>query len=126
MNKTIINTLMAAVFSASLGFASSSAIAGRDFFQEQLIQNLQQSKQKLEKAKLARGIQQQNLINEHSKMLHENMEMCRSMKPKASMTEQERNEWYAEHQKIMDLMMVQMMEKEKVMMSSTYCNAHKK
>ena len=126
MNKTIINTLITTAFIANLGFASTNAMARNDFLQEQLIQNLQLSKQKLEKAKLAQGEKQQKLIQEHSNMLHDNMAACRSMKPKAAMTEQERDEWYAEHQKIMDLMMEQMMEKEKVMMSSTYCDAHKK
>lgn len=51
MKNKIINTLIATALIASLGFASTSAIAGRDFFQEQLIQNLQVTKQKLEKAK---------------------------------------------------------------------------
>lgn len=118
MKNKIINTLIATALIASLGFASTSAIAGRDFFQEQLIQNLQVTKQKLEKAKTSKGTEQQKLINEHSQMLHDNMVTCREMKPKAGMTEQERDEWFAEHQKIMDDLMSQMMEEQKLKMSS--------
>ncbi len=41
MKKTLINALIATAFLASLSLASTGAMAGRDFFQEQLIQNLQ-------------------------------------------------------------------------------------
>ena len=127
MKKSIINTLITTAFIASLGFASTSAMAGRDFFQEQLIQNMQVTKQKLEKAKAAKGAEQQKLMGEHMQMLHENMAACREMKPKASMTEKERDEWFAEHQKIMDDMMSQMMEEHKVRMSSAApCDMTKK
>lgn len=127
MNKTIINTLISAAFVASLGFATSNAIAGPDSFQIQIIQKLQQTKQKLAQAKAAQGAEQQKLLGEHMQMLHENMAACREMKPKAGMTEKERDEWFAEHQKIMDDMMVQMMEEHKVRMSSAVpCDMIKK
>lgn len=124
MNKTIINTLITTAFIASLGFVSTSAMAGRDFFQEQIMQNLQVTKQKLQKAADAKGDKQEALIKEHSTLLQDNMAACREMKPKAGMTEQERDEWFAEHQKIMDEMMSQMMEKEALIMSLTNCNKH--
>ena len=59
-------------------------------------------------------------------MLHENMKVCRQMKPKTGMTESERNEWFTEHQKIMDDMMGQMMEEHKVKMSLKPCAVIKK
>ncbi|MEQ1603178.1 MAG: hypothetical protein ABL885_15590 [Methylophilaceae bacterium] len=127
MKKTIINTFITTILIASLGFSATSAMAGRDFFQEQLIQNLQITKQKLEKAKTAKGAEQQKLMGEHMQMLHDNMATCREMKPKAGMTEQERDEWFVDHQKIMDDMMVQMMEEHKVRMSSAEpCDMTKK
>ena len=126
MKKTIINTFITTILIASLGFSATSAMAGRDFFQEQLIQNLQITKQKLEKAKTAKGAEQQKLMDEHMQMLHENMAVCREMKPKAGMTESERDEWFAEHQKIMDDMMSQMMEEHKVGMASMPCDTVKK
>lgn len=126
MKKSIINTLITTLFIASLGLAATSAVAGRDFFQEQLIQNLQVTKQKLENAKAAKGAEQQKLMGEHMQMLHDNMATCRNMKPKAGMTEKERDEWFAEHQKIMDDMMSQMMEEHKVNMSTAACDSVKK
>ncbi len=126
MNNKIINTLITTAFIASLGFASTNVMAGRDFFQEQLIHNMQVTKQKLEKAKASQDAEQQKLLNEHAQMLHENMATCRNMKPKAGMTEKERDEWFAEHQKIMDDMMAQMMEEHKLEMTSTPCDAVKK
>lgn len=125
MKKSIINTLITTAFIASLSFASTGAMAGRDFFQEQLIQNLQVTKQKLKQAEAAKGAEQQKLLGEHMRMLHDNMNACREMKPKAGMTEKERDEWYTEHQKIMDDMMVQMMEEHKVKMSTKPCDVVK-
>lgn len=125
MKNTIINTLLATVFISALTLASTSVMAGRDFFQEQLIKNLQVTKQKLEKAEVAKGKNQQTLIKEHSTMLHDNMVACSRMKPKAGMTEQERDEWFAEHQTIMHEIMSQMMEKEALIASLTHCDTHK-
>lgn len=126
MNNKIIITLITTAFIASLSFASTGAMAGRDFFQEQLIQNMQVTKQKLKLAEAAKGTEQQKLLTEHMQMLHENMAACREMKPKAGMTEKERDEWFAEHQKIMDDLMSQMMEEHKVKMASAPCETGKK
>ena len=65
-------------------------------------------------------------MGEHIQMLHDDMVACREMKPKAGMTESERDAWFAEHQKIMDDMMSQMMEEHKVKMASMPCDAVKK
>lgn len=126
MSNKMMNTIVTTALIACLGFASASAMAGRDFFQEQLIQNLQVSKQKLDKAKASQGAEQQKLLSEHAQMLNDNMAACREMKPKAGMTEKERDEWFAEHQKIMDALMGQMMEEHKVKSSSMPCDHHMK
>ena len=125
MKNTMINTLFSAIFITSLSFASISAMAARDFYQEQLIQNIQLTKQKLQKAEAAKGKSQQALIKEHSTMLHDNMLACSQMKPKAGMTEQERDEWFAEHQAIMHEIMSQMMQKEALITSLTNCDTRK-
>jgi len=126
MKKSMINTLITTAFIASLGFAATSAIArGPDFEQQRLIMQVQQAKQKLQQAQAAKGAEQQKLMGEHMQMLHDDMAACREMKPKAGMTESERDVWYAEHQKIMDDMMSQMMEEHKVKMASVPCDTGK-
>ena len=127
MKKSIINTLITTVFIASLGFAATSAIArGPDFEQQRLMVQVLQARQKLQQAEAAKGTEQQKLMGEHIQMLHDDMVACREMKPKAGMTESERDAWFAEHQKIMDDMMSQMMEEHKVKMASMPCDAVKK
>lgn len=128
MNKSIINTLVTTAFIASLGFTATSAMArgGPDFEQQRLIMQVLQAKQKLQQAEAAKGPEQQKLMGEHMQMLHDDMKACREMKPKAGMTEKERDEWFAEHQKIMDNMMTQMMEEQKVNIASMPCDVMKK
>ena len=125
MNKSFINTLISAAFIASLGFAATSALAGPgpDFLQQKLNMQVLQAKQKLQQAQAAKGAEQQKLMGEHMQMLHDDMAACREMKPKAGMTESERDAWFAEHQKIMDDMMSQMMEEHKINMASVPCDA---
>ena len=126
MKKTFINTIITTAFITCLGLASTNTLAGRDSYQEKLVNDVQMTKQKLEKAKAAKGVEQDKLLSEHMPMLHENMKVCRQMKPKAGMTESERDEWFTEHQKIMDDMMGQMMEEHKVKMSVKPCDVIKK
>lgn len=128
MKKSIINTLITTAFIASLGFTATSAMArgGPDLQQQGLIMQVLQAKQKLQQAEAAKGTEQQKLSGEHMQMLHDDMKACREMKPKAGMTEKERDVWFAEHQKIMDDMMTQMMEAQKVKMSSVPCDIVKK
>lgn len=100
MKKTIINTLVTTALITSLGFATTNAMGGSSFAQEQLVKDCQLNKQKLEKAKASQGAEQQTLLSEHMRMLHENMNVCRQMKPKAGMNETERDEWFKEHKKL--------------------------
>ena len=127
MKKSIINTLITTVFIASLGFSATTALArGTDFEQQRLMVQVLQARQKLQQAEAAKGTEQQKLMGEHKQMLHDDMVACREMKPKAGMTESERDAWFAEHQKIMDDMMTQMMEEQKVKMASVPCDTGKK
>lgn len=117
MNKKIINKLITAAVIASFGLTAVSAMAGPDFFQQQMTRQLHEAKQKLKAAEAAKGAERQKLMDEHMKMLHETMEQCRALKPKASMTAKEHEDWIHEHQKIMDQMMDQMMEAHHMMMN---------
>lgn len=116
MKKTLINTFITTAFIASLGFATTYAMAGQDYFQQQMTQRLMQSKQKLQQAQAAAGMERQKLMAEHMQMLQKNMGDCRNMKPKAGMTAKETDEWYTEHQKLMAQIMDQLMEEHRFMM----------
>lgn len=117
MKTSILNKLVVAAFVASLGFTATSVVAGQDEFQRQMTQQILKAKQKQKEAEAAKGAERQKLMGEHMKMLHASMEKCAAMKPKAGMSEQERDEWYGEHQKLMDQMMEQMMQDHRMMMN---------
>ncbi len=125
MNKKLVNILIAATFVTSLGL-SSTVMAGPDYQQQQIIRQMAQTKQKLQQAEAAKAEERQKFLDEHQQMLHDNMSKCREMKPKANMAEKERDEWYAEHQKIMDEIMNQMMEEHHLQMTSAPCGDSKK
>lgn len=126
MNKRIIKKLITATFIASLGFAATAVMAGPDFFQQQMTRQLHEAKQKLKAAETAKGVERQKLMAEHMKMLHDTMEKCRALKPNANMTTQEHKEWINEHQKIMDMIMDQMMEEHHMMMNMGASDTPKK
>ena len=126
MKKSIINTFITTAFIASLGLSATGAMAGPDSMQLDLMRKVHASQEKLKQAQAAKGAEQQKLMGEHMQMLHVDMKACREMKPKAGMTESERDAWFTEHQKIMDDMMSQMMEEHKVKTASMPCDAVKK
>lgn len=90
------------------GFALTAS-AAMDETQHLLSQRVAQAKQVQQQALAAKGEERQKLLSNHMKLMHEHMEACRAMKPKADLTEKERDEWYVEQQKIMNQMMDQMM-----------------
>jgi acyl transferase domain-containing protein len=118
MKQRMLNKLVATVFIASLGFATTSAIAGPDFFQQQINQRLIQSQQKLKAAEAAKGAERQKLMEEHMKIMRETMTKMQAMKPKAGMTMQEHEDWINEHQKLMEQVMGQMMEEHHLLIGS--------
>jgi acyl transferase domain-containing protein len=118
MKQRMLNKLVATVFIASLGFATTSAIAGPDIFQQQINQRLIQSQQKLKAAEAAKGAERQKLMEEHMKIMRETMTKMQAMKPKAGMTMQEHEDWINEHQKLMEQVMGQMMEEHHLLIGS--------
>jgi len=116
MKKQMLNQLVATVFIASLGFTATAALAGPDSAQQQMIQQLMKSKQKLKEAEAAKGAERQKLMGEHMKMMQGTMKQMQDMKPKAGMSMKEHEDWINEHQKLMSQMMEQMMGEHHMMM----------
>ena len=93
-----------------------SSLAAQDEGQRLITQRLQEQKLKLAAAEKAQGAERDRLMQDHMKMMQETMGKMQSMKPRDSMTPQEQKEWMAEHQKLMQLMMDQMMTEHHMMM----------
>ena len=118
MKQRMLNKLVATVLIASFGFATTSAIAGPDIFQQQINQRLIQSQQKLKAAEAAKGAERQKLMEDHMKIMRETMTKMQAMKPKAGMTMQEHEDWINEHQKLMEQVMGQLMEEHHMLIGS--------
>lgn len=95
---------------------SLPALAAQDEAQRLVTQRLQEQKLKLAAAEKAQGAERERLMQEHMKMMQETMGRMQAMKPHEGMTPQEQNEWIAEHQKLMQQMMDQMMTGHHMMM----------
>jgi len=106
---------LAALLTAALA-VPVSGLAGPDALQRQLLQRLQASQQKQEQAERAKDVERGTLMQEHLKMMEENMKMMQAMRPRKGMTMEEHEEWIAEHQKIMDMMLEQMMRDQQMLM----------
>ncbi|MBK6805000.1 MAG: hypothetical protein IPG84_09140 [Betaproteobacteria bacterium] len=93
-----------------------SSLAGQDEGQRLITQRLQEQKLKLAAAEKAQGAERDKLMQDHMNMMQETMGKMQAMKPRDGMTPQEQKEWMAEHQKLMQLMMDQMMTEHHMMM----------
>ena len=107
-------TLIAIAASAFIGLPLAS-LAAPDEAQRQMIQRIQEQKQKLAAAESAQGVDRQKLMSEHMKMMGDTMGKMQMMKPRASMTATEKDEWMTEHQRLMEQMMGQMMQEHHMM-----------
>ena len=126
MNKQSINKIIAITVLSSFGFLSTLAYAAIDEAQRQMIQKVQEAKQKLKQAEAAKGTERQKLMSEHMKMMHETMTKMQTMQPKSGMTMQEHEEWIGEHQKLMNQMLEQMMTEHHLLMDMSPDPMHKK
>lgn len=111
MKKTLIAALAGLALALPL-----AAFAPPDENQKQMIQRVQESKQKLVAAQAASGAQRQKMMQEHMKLMQEVMAQMRTAKPREGMTPQQMREWMDEHMKLMDQMMGQMMDEHHMMM----------
>lgn len=96
--------------------AVTSVYAGPDENQRQLIQRVQEQKAQLKAVEAAKGAERQKLMDQHMKVTMEIVGKMRAMKPKAGMTVKQQEEWIAEHQKLMEQVMGQMMEEHHLLM----------
>jgi hypothetical protein len=101
--------LIATVALIAFAAVPLATFAGQDEAQRQITQRLQEQKLKLAAAEKAQGA-------ERDKMMQETMGKMQTMKPREGMTMQEQKEWMAEHQKLMEQMMGQMMTEHHMMM----------
>ena len=100
----------------AIGTLSLPALAGQDEGQRLITQRLQEQKLKLSAAEKAQGAERDRLMQDHMKMMQETMGKMQGMKPRDGTTLQEQKEWMAEHQKLMQQMMDQMMTEHHMMM----------
>lgn len=124
MNTNIVNKLLIPAILINLSLTAPLAMAGPDFFQQQMTQQILKAKQKQKEAEAAKGAERQKLMGEHMQMLHATMQKCAAMKPKVGMSEQELDEWYSEHQKLMDQIMEQMMQDHRMVMDKGDMHTH--
>jgi len=103
---------------ALIAFAATpfAAYAGQDETQRLITQRLQVQKLKIVAAETAQGAEREKLMQEHMMMMQETMGKMVAMKPREGMTPQEQKEWMAEHQKLMEQMLGQMMQEHHMMM----------
>ena len=89
---------------------------GPDAAQQQLIQQTQQAKMKMQEVERAKEAERTKLLGEHMKMMDVIIGKMNAMKPRAGMTMKEHEEWIAENQKLMEMVMGQMMQEHHMLM----------
>lgn len=102
----------------ALALLSAHAVAGPDEAQRQAIQRVIEAKQRLAKAEQAKGAERERLMREHMELMQDAMEKMRASKPDLDADLAHQRDWIAEHQKLMDQMMGQMMEQHRMVMES--------
>ena len=108
--------ILIAIATLALTGLPLASLAGPDESQRMMIQRIQEQKQKLNAAKAAQGVERQKLMAEHMKMMQGTMGTMQAMKPRADMAPKDQSEWLAEHQKLIEQMMGQMMDEHHMMM----------
>jgi hypothetical protein len=119
MTMKTIPIAIVSLLSAMLALPPAAALAGPDSLQRQLLQQLEESQRKLEQARQASEAERLKLMQEHMSMMEESMKMMQAMRPRKGMTMEEHEEWIAQHQRIMDTMLEQMMKDQQMLMQMT-------
>jgi hypothetical protein len=96
------------VFLALMGTALRGWSAP-DEVQRQILRHIIESEEKLTQAGKAKGEERQRLMGEHMQAMRRALEQMRAAQPRPGMTPEQQSEWIAEHQRLMDQMMEQMM-----------------
>ena len=110
-----MRTFLTILLAAAVVALSFGASAGPDESQRMMTQQIMQAKQKLAAAEAAQGAERQKMMQDHMAMMQKTMGQMQAMKPGANITPAEQNGWIAEHQKLMGLMMGQMMDEHHLM-----------
>src|SRR3990172_4828263 len=91
--------------------------AAPDGLQKYLIQKVINAKRELAQAQAVQGAcrARARLLQEYMRMLNDSMSQMQATRPRAGMTMKEQEEGIAEHQKLMDEMMRQMMDSHRAL-----------
>lgn len=111
MKRRFLSTLAVALLAGPL-----LALAAPDESQRQLMQRSMEARRKLDAAGSAQGAQRDKLLQEHMSLMGQMTKQMSSMRPGPNATPQQLREWIDEHLKLMDRMMGQMMDAERMMM----------
>ena len=117
-----INKLITTVAICSLGFIYTSAYATKDDIQYRMMQQKQQAQKKLQQAKAASGTDRQTLLAEHMELMQKCMDNMNEMNDNAAKTATQRAAWAKKCQKMMDGLLSQMKEDNKMMMANCDTN----
>lgn len=79
-----------------------------DEVQQQILRHFVESEEKLEQAEKATGEERYRLMGEHLWGMVEALGQMRAAKPRDGMTCEQQSEWIAEHQRLMEQAMKQM------------------
>jgi hypothetical protein len=104
----MIRSMALLVFLALAGTALPGWTAP-DEVQRQILQYFLHSQSQLARAEKANGEERHLLIAEHMQAMRRAVEQMRAAKPRPGMSPEEQSEWIAEHQRLMDLLMDQLM-----------------
>jgi hypothetical protein len=108
--------IYAIVALASLTAFLNPASAAPDAAQRQMTQRLQEQKLKLKAIDTAKGAERERLMIEHMRMMRETLEKMHFMQPQAGIPMKAREEWIAEHQRLLDQILEQMMDEQHLLM----------
>lgn len=111
MKRRFISALVVAILAGPL-----LAYAAPDEAQKQLMQRSMEARRKLDAAQKADGAQRDRLLQEHMDLMSRMTRQMTSARPGPNATPQQLREWIDEHLKLMDQMMSQMMDAERMMM----------
>ena len=103
----MISKVASAVLLALLGVALPGR-AAPDEVQQQILQYFRQSQKTLVQAEEAEGAERARLIAEHMQAMEEALAKISAARPHPDMTPHEQSEWIAEHVRLMDQLMQQL------------------
>ena len=119
----MIRSMALLVFLVLMGTAVPGWTAP-DEVQRQILQHFIESEKKLAQAGKAEGEERQRLIGEHMQAMRRAIEQIRAAKPRSGMSPVEQSEWIAEHQRLMDLLLDQLMVQYGLLMQEIRHSVH--